>query len=659
VPVARRAGTRPPTAAVAFGAAALLFALYALTLAPDVTFWDAGEFIAAAHTLGIPHPPGTPLYVIVAHLWSRALAPVVGPATAVNLLSATCTAAAGGLSAALVGRWTRQARYGLAAALCAGAMSSVWLNATEAEVYAPSLLLSWAMLWAGDRAGETADPRWGLLLAYLFALAVPLHLSALVAAPAALVLAASSRVGRIRLDEAALLAIPLMLAGGMGTLSPTLLAVALVALPLAATVRWRGGRLRVAALAAATLLGVSVLAVMLLRARHDPAVNQGNPATLAALLDVVGRRQYSVAPLFPRQAPLWLQLGNLVEYADWQVALGLGPGVEPSWLRTPVTLLYAALGVAGSVAHRRLDARSWRAMLVLLLSATVGVVLYLNLKASPSFGHGLLAEGTPREVRERDYFFALGFWTWGVWAGVGAVRAARRLGRRRAWLGAALAALPIALNWRAVTRRHHPDSALPRALAASILGSAPRDAVLFLAGDNDSYPIWYLQYAEGVRRDVATVTIPLLGAPWYRAELARRHALLSSGSIGPWRGPAPLVAEIAGRAAARGRPVAASVAVNAGMREAAGGCWRQRGMTYVAMGTADSARRDTTDRGTCGGVDSATTAAVARSLAALVAVPPRRGTDPTGEYVRALLSCPSLALRVGGSGLLDSRCNRR
>jgi hypothetical protein len=105
--------------------------------------------------------------------------------------------------------------------------------------------------------------------------------------------------------------------------------------------------------------------------------------------------------------------------------------------------------------------------------------------------------------------------------------------------------------------------------------------------------------------------------------------------------------------------VAASVAVNAGVREAAGGCWRQRGMTYVAVRGAGSAPLDTTGRGACGGVDSATTAAVARGLAPVVAIPPRRGTDPTGEYVRVLLSCPSLALRDGGRGLLDSRCNRR
>src|SRR3954451_22589161 len=89
--------------AVAAGAALVLFTIYAATLAPSVTFWNAGEFIAAARTLGIPHPPGTPLFVIALNAWARLLA-FLPFAVATNLFSAVCSAAAAAVTAHVVAR---------------------------------------------------------------------------------------------------------------------------------------------------------------------------------------------------------------------------------------------------------------------------------------------------------------------------------------------------------------------------------------------------------------------------------------------------------------------------------------------------------------------------------------------------------------------------
>ena len=84
-------GQRVRIAAVAVFFA--VFAGYVWTLAPTVTFWDAGEFIAAARTLGIPHPPGTPLFVLLANVWGR-LVPLGEFAYRTNLLAALCSAGA-------------------------------------------------------------------------------------------------------------------------------------------------------------------------------------------------------------------------------------------------------------------------------------------------------------------------------------------------------------------------------------------------------------------------------------------------------------------------------------------------------------------------------------------------------------------------------------
>ena len=69
--------------------------LYVVTLAPSTAFWDTSEYIATAHIVGIPHPPGNPLFVVVAKVWTLLLAPLGLPvAVRVNLLAATTSAAA-------------------------------------------------------------------------------------------------------------------------------------------------------------------------------------------------------------------------------------------------------------------------------------------------------------------------------------------------------------------------------------------------------------------------------------------------------------------------------------------------------------------------------------------------------------------------------------
>ncbi|HVE80361.1 MAG TPA: DUF2723 domain-containing protein [Gemmatimonadaceae bacterium] len=610
-------------------AGALLLAVYASTLAPEVTFWDAGEFIAAFETLGIPHPPGTPLYVLLGRAWRLALA-ALPPAVAANLLSAVCTAAAGGIMATLVTRWTGDRAAGVAAAVAAGGMSTVWASATETEVYAVALLAAALMLAAADRAGALGERRWRLATGYFIALAAPLHVSALVAAPAAIVLATIDGGGRVVAGPALCLAAAAAAAAGLGTGNLWVAGagcLALMATPLLRRdVRWA----EAAALLGLTVLAATALAVLLVRARHDPWLNQGNPATWDALLDVVARRQYAVADLWPRQAPVWLQAANVLEYADWQVALGLAPTPPASPLRTPLSLLAVAAAVVGARAHWRADARSGRALLVLLLCGTAGVAAWLNLKAGPTIGYGILPEGAPHEARERDYFFVLGWWAWGAWLGVACVVLSRRwLGRHGAAAGVLLAATPVALNWRALDRRREPDASAPRLLAEALLGSAAPDAVLLVDGDNDTYPLWYLQALDARHRGVTVVTIPLLGAGWYRAELARRHDLLGP-TVTRWVGTEATLADLRRGAERRGRPLLASPSVPARDRDRLGAS-RLDGWAYAIGG--DQGRRAKRRAGTLGPAPRE----VERWLDAH---PPRDVTDYTTWRMREYLACP-------------------
>ena len=597
----------------------------------------------------------------------------VSTAIATNLLSAVLTAGAAGIVAALVMRWLGRSAHAVAAGVAAGAMATVWASATETEVYAASLLLSLAMIAAGDRAGRENGGRAAVLLAFLFALSPAVHLSALVAGPAAIVLAMRTEAGPWRWWHGAALLAALVLAAGIGRVDAWLVAIGAAGLLVIAALphvrrRARGSgpehvpRAESApalAMLGACALAASALLILLVRAQHDPVLNQGNPSTWSAMLDVIGRRQYAVPGLWPRRAPLWLQVANLFEYVDWQVALGLAPGVTPSLRRTPFTILYLALALFGCFRHRELHRRSWLATLVLLGCASLGVVVYLNLRAGPSFGYGILPDDAPREPRERDYFFALAFFTWGVWAGVGAAAAALKLARGRAWIGVAVAALPIALNWRAADRARMPEAAVPRALARELLAAVPERAVLFVWGDNDTYPLWYLQQVEGVRTDVTVVTVPLLGADWYREELRRRHALVRAEDMATWRGESEEVAAVAERAREVERPVATAVTIPGSYRRRMAEHWVLTGLALV----------EATDSGGQGEglrVDTGKAAPAAARVESLLQAPrPRAVIDPTPWSMRELLRCAGYATEVaqGGrgdaGGSLDLICNRR
>src|SRR5690606_35299643 len=130
------------------------------------------------------------------------------------------------------------------------------------------------------------------------------------------------------------------------------------------------------------------------------------------------------------------------------------------------------------------------------------------------------------EVRERDYFFVVSFVTWGVWAGIGLADLARRalasgrgIPRPVAGLAFLVAAVPIGLNWQQASRRHGPDAELAADFAYNLLNTAPPYGVLFTYGDNDTFPLWWAQEVEGIRRDVTIVCLALANTDWYIRQL--------------------------------------------------------------------------------------------------------------------------------------------
>ena len=670
--------------------------VYVASLAPGVTFWDAGEFIAAIHTLGVPHPPGTPLYILIGKAWTLVLA-MLPTALALNLLSAVATALAGAITAHFVYRSTQQRPVAVAAAVIAGTMSTAWLSATETEVYALSLLLSMLMIDAGEQAGVRRHWKWIVISVYLIAIAVPLHLTALIAAPAAIVLASEplpvAALSDVRRPVStardwlhqwfpewrwswtlALLA-AVVIAVSASSMSLTLAVIGALMLAVAlfrerTSVGWK-----LSSTLVASIVGLSALAFLVIRAQHDPGINQGDPSTIERWIAVMVRDQYAVAPPWPRQTPLWLQLANTLQYFDWQLALSLAPEPPLSIARGAFTVGGIVLAVIGARTHYRSDARRWRAVLVLLLAGSIGVTLAINPKAGPSIGWGILPDSAPHEPRERDYFFVLAFWAWAIWIAMGAAEVIRRVagrigkpGLRRLVERGALplaAALPVLLNWKAVERRSEPSASLPRRSAQALLASAPERAVLFVAGDNDSYPLWYLQQVEGYRRDVTVVTIPIVAARWYQDELERRHRLRAPRR---WVGLERTLTALANEARRQGRQVAAAVSVPLSERQALGELDVLHGWIWIeadtmARAVSMSLRAVDLDDAMH---ESGLSIADRRALRKLTEAVPEhvwRGLNSTERYMMRLLACPRFAresaTRAASADSLDSTCNFR
>jgi hypothetical protein len=201
-----------------------------------------------------------------------------------------------------------------------------------------------------------------------------------------------------------------------------------------------------------------------------------------------------------------------------------------------VTLLFMALGLGGLVVAWRGDRGGFYLLAVLAGTLTFGLIFYLNFR----YGYSLAPEiqdNTLHEVRERDYFFMAGFGLWGVLSGMGLTgvwqRVAAGIAHPRRQLLAApvllVALLPLAANWAWASRK---GDYATRDWAYNLLMSVEPYGILFTNGDNDTFPLWYLQEVEGIRKDVTVIVGQYLYTSWHPKQL---QALTSPGRQRPFR----------------------------------------------------------------------------------------------------------------------------
>jgi len=536
---------RPPYLG-ALATFAVVLLIYVLTLAPTTAFWDASEYIAAAKVLGIPHPPGNPLFIILAHTYG--LLPLASEyAARINLFAATTSAGAAAFWFLVAERWLRGivphrwARYGAAfgGALTGATLWTVWNQSVVNEkVYTVSLLsiavvMYLVVRWGDDEPGPHRD-RWLVLIAYVLALTATNHLMGFLALPALAIYVLWTDWRVVIRPWAVVTFFFLLLAvsgtwldmiqGGAGSLGPILWLLTLGVIGYAV---WRSpGDPLVYLGILAVVVGISLNYIWLpMRAGQYPPINEGEPVGFwsQALQDVLNRVQYGKPSIFDRQAPFFSgQLATFGNYFTWQFARGWG------WFSWQATVLFGALGLTGLASLWKHDRRAGLAAAALLGVLTVGLVYYMNFK----YGYSQYPDqpSLPREVRQRDYFFMGSFSAYGVFVALGLgswmLAIADFLGDRvrRRWAAASpvllLALIPLLANGSSAGRA---GETMARDFAYDILQSVEPYGILITAGDNDTFPLWYAQEVEGVRRDVTLANLSLMNTEWHLKQLRRRE----------------------------------------------------------------------------------------------------------------------------------------
>ena len=527
-------------------ASALVFILYLLTLAPSVAMWDTGEYMAAVKVLGIPHPPGNPFFVLLGHAFASLPIPV-SYAARINIMAALASALSAGLwfliTERIVARWIdekwRRLVVASLATLIGATAFTVWNQSVVNEkVYTMSLLfftiVSWIVIeWVEEPDAPGAD-RLIVLVCFLLGLGYANHPAGFLPLPAA--------------------------------------GLALLVTRWRTILRWR----LVLVCLGALILGLTPFIFEPVRAAYFPPINEGAPTACERKLEAsctftkltedrlmanINREQYGQK--LERGASYPAQVGMWWLYFKWQWLRDSHQVMQG--LQFVIAFLFLGLGLLGGYVHWERDRRTFWYFGPLMFTMTLALIYYLNFKygwsQDPDLGNSVA-----REVRDRDYFYIWSFSAWGVWAAIGLSFLWEQLalviggeakangkttpekpsGRtqpavasgpwpsRRSFLLAApilfIALIPLVSNWKYASRAGHYFT---QQWARDYLNSLEPYAIVITNGDNDTFPLWYAQEVEGVRRDVTVAVTTYLDTDWFVRQMIRWPVETYDAAKGP------------------------------------------------------------------------------------------------------------------------------
>lgn len=543
--------------------------VYVITVQPTMSFWDCGEFLACAYTMGVPHPPGAPLHILVGRIFTMIpFGEDIG--FRMNMLS-VLSSAFSVLFLYLVGvrviknwRGIPKNAYDIViltippaiGALSLAFSDSFWFNTMEAEVYGfGTFLLALSvyllMIWWDNSDKEHSD-RYLLAVAYLSGLALGIHL---------LVVQVMFLAGLMfyfkrfkfnwkSFSVAVILSAVLFFIFYPGITkklpeliksSPSILGLfILIALGFGIMTTYKSKAKGVNLILLAVFLAIigysTYISAMMRAGVQDMPVDNNNPENMERMLSYLNREQYGEQPLFlPRRYSmepmhertwknyssdmdfLWkYQINEMYNrYLFWQyigrAGHDQGDGVDfKKFFAIPFLL-----GLFGVFYHFRKDKKLAFIFLMMFIMMGVVTALYQN-QQDP-------------QPRERDYFYIGSYFAFSLWIGLGVaglIELVREAKEKMNWIPVTSAILLLGFIFVPVnmlrTNFYYQSRAgnyFPYDYAYNLLQSCEKDAILITNGDNDTFPLWCIQAVYGIRTDVRVVNLSLAQIDWYNLQL--------------------------------------------------------------------------------------------------------------------------------------------
>ncbi|MBN1347902.1 DUF2723 domain-containing protein [candidate division KSB1 bacterium] len=286
------------------------------------------------------------------------------------------------------------------------------------------------------------------------------------------------------------------------------------------------------------LVGTSSYLMIYIRSGLNPAIDENNPEDTKKMVSYLNRDQYGEWSITDRhrwksESPfeysgqfdyLWrYQIKRMyLRYFAWQF-MGKGTTYDKdNYIKetfSPNGLYYLPflLGLIGFIYHFYKDWRMSLSVLTLFIMTGIAIVIYLN-QEDP-------------QPRERDYVYVASFFAFALWIGIGVTAILEWLSKefRRnpgtklilQSIAILLILLAVPLNLYSFNREvsDRTGNYVAFDYSYNILQSCEKDAILFTNGDNDTFPLWFLQYVYGIRKDVRVVNLSLLNTDWYIYQL--------------------------------------------------------------------------------------------------------------------------------------------